>query len=317
VTDDHLDKEKSISVELTERGLKASSNLRSINAFERLLGNLPELLNVKLERYISRERATIDGEKAVIDTAAAYVVDRIGRDNEFAARVFQNGFRLDAQRQLNKDGVVGAALQDLTASPPSEQEANSGPASLTPEFMDRLERYAEEATTEDLRARWGRILASEIRRPGTFSSRVLRITDEIDAETALMFEKVCVNRFNDMLLRPLMGELPFDLKNRLQEAELITDPGITGQVMLFSQANMDDGRPIWVAEFGDTAFAFDKSKTVSGDPSMPLTMHEGQLGIPIYVLTSAGQALGTILEDHTAQAVENLRLVIKATRLNW
>jgi hypothetical protein len=56
--------------------------------------------------------------------------------------------------------------------------------------MNRFERFAEDASTDELRQRWGRVLSAEIRKPGTFSPKVLRIVDEIDQSTAAIFERV-------------------------------------------------------------------------------------------------------------------------------
>src|SRR5208283_1459027 len=54
--------------------------------------------------------------------------------------------------------------------------------------LNIFERYAEDASSETMRALWARVLAGEIRRPGQFSLRTLRFMSELDATTAKLFE---------------------------------------------------------------------------------------------------------------------------------
>jgi hypothetical protein len=203
MSDDHLDKETSVGVELTETGVKAKAKSRLVAAFDRLGGNIFELVNVRMERRISRERSMIAGERKVIEAAIEYGLDRLKKDPEFAQRVAETHFRKIFHQQDNKDAVIVEAIEELRHNPVTEAEAEAGPPELNPEFMDRFERYAEDASTEQLRQKWGRVLTAEIRKPGTFSRKALRVVEELDAETARLFEKLCQSRLDDVLPKSL------------------------------------------------------------------------------------------------------------------
>ncbi len=182
--EDHLSNEVHLSAELTETGVKAAAKSRALSSFDRLVGSFADVGSAYFEGVSGRLRARAEGERQLIEAVAKYGVERIGADHEFAHRALENHFKKIAQQQINKDAVVSVALDDLRDQPPSDEAANTGPNELDEEFLSRFEMYAEGASTEQLRERWGRILAGEIRKPGTFGPRVLRITDELDSVTA-------------------------------------------------------------------------------------------------------------------------------------
>ena len=62
-------------------------------------------------------------------------------------------------------------------------------ARFNPDWLDFFGDYAEKANAEAVRDLWGRVLAGEIRRPGTFSLYTLRILAELDQQVARWFEE--------------------------------------------------------------------------------------------------------------------------------
>jgi hypothetical protein len=68
------------------------------------------------------------------------------------------------------------------------QQKPKTPPPLTEEFLERFERYAQEASTKKLRQKWRRALSSEIREPGRFSLRVLRIPLKHALKTVWLFD---------------------------------------------------------------------------------------------------------------------------------
>ncbi|WP_316165177.1 MULTISPECIES: DUF2806 domain-containing protein [unclassified Bradyrhizobium] len=313
MNEDHLDKETSVSVDLTPIGVKAKARSRFVAAFDRLCGNAVELLNIPMERRISRDRATIDGEKKVISAIVDYGLRRLKRDPQFAERVAEKHLEQIFGRQINKDGVMACAIEDLRHTQMTEDEAESGPEKLDPQFLGRLERYAEDASTEELRERWGRVLSAEIRSPGTFSPKVLRIVDELDVEAAHLFEEVCKSRLANVLPRSLVGDLPFDHVTLLSSAGLMVEPGL-GQIRSFNSVTGSDGKSRWVLGLGEYALAFladsnidMKSLFLGAEAKNPLLFDEnGVPAIPVYVLTNAGNAVAQILPNNRRIAFQEL-----------
>lgn len=300
MSDDHLNNEVSVSGELTEAGVNAKANSRTLAALDRLIGNVIDWPNTFVEADTARRRARMDAEKRIIEATAARAVQLIGTDDTFAARALAGQFSDFARKQINKEAVAAVALEDLRNSPPTVEEAADGPNELSPEFMDRFQSYAEEASTEELRERWGRVLASEIRRPGTFSRKVMRAVDELDSEVAALFERICLSRIiGSGIVREFAGQLDFEQKNRLVEDGLIIDPGPTGQIAKFAKGKLGD-REIYFLPLGEWGMGIEMPYKPPENSTL-LVFEKDTVALRIYALTSVGQALATILPDHEDQ----------------
>lgn len=305
MADDHLSNETSLSAELTETGVKASVRSRTIAAFDRLLGGAIDIGSAHLEGYAVRRRAKTEGERQLIEATAQYGLGLVQSDDEFARRAFEAHYRNLAHRQVNKDAVVSAAVEDLRTQPPSEHEAATGQDYLSDEFMNRFERLAEEASSEELREKWGRVLAAEIRNPNTFSGRVLRVIDELDGETARLFERVCEHHVDGVLVKPTLGTLDFRESSALAAAELIVEPGI-GHIRYCSEVSDQKGVPSWFFPFGAHAVSIVKSeKLPPKDKAKEVLSHtNNQPSMPVYVLTNVGKAIASILPDRSADVIK-------------
>lgn len=296
--DDHLDKSTSVSVELTETGVKAKARSRFVAAIDRLGGNLVELVNAPMERRISRQRAVSEGESKLIEAVTNFGVEKLKCEPEFAQRTAEKYFERVFEKQINKDLVLLEALEDLRHDPPADDVAAAGEEQLTEEFLSRFEPYAEGASTEQLRQKWGRVLSSEVRKPGRFSTKVLRTIDEIDADTAALFERLSVGTIQDCFAKCLIGKLPFGELSQLIMAGLVLDPGLTGHVLQFSAEKNTLGQDMWVLLSGEQGVSI--PKTIHIPPSVPdgvapLQMSsEHRPAIPVYILTDVGKAISTI-----------------------
>ncbi|NTH13563.1 DUF2806 domain-containing protein [Agrobacterium rhizogenes] len=309
MSEDHLSNETSISAELTETGIKAAARSRAISAFDRLLGGVADMGNAWLEGVAIRRRAKNEGERLLIEATAKYGVEKLTSDEEFAKRALEGHFNKLARQQINKDAVVAKALEDLRQQPPSEDEANSGPEMISEDFSARFERYAEDATTDDLREKWARVLTAEIKRPNTFSVKVLRVVDELDASIAALFERVCQHQAGGVLIKATLGELAFGETARLVAAELLVEPGM-GQIRIGSEITDNQGKNFWFWAFGAIAVALSKTENIPpSDPAnLVLTSEQGKPAIPVYVLTEVGRAITAILSDRTFKTVQGLAI---------
>ncbi|MCQ1850385.1 DUF2806 domain-containing protein [Neorhizobium galegae] len=300
MSEDHLSTETSVSAEITESGVKAAAKSRTVAAIDRLVGNLAEWGNVLLESGISRRRATIEGERKLIEAAAEYGVERMGHDDAFAKRAFENHFKRVAQEQVNKDAVVASAIEDLRQNNPTEKQASSGPEALSEEFMGRFESYAGGASTGQLRARWGRILAGEIRKPGTFSGKVLRATDELDAEVAMLFEGLMSYRAGNLLVKCLVPKLNVPDELKLVSAGLLAAPSSNGHYAAFNEGRDETGQAIWSAIFGKTLVGIARNFRAPPNSEI-LAVRDGTPVYGVYVLTDVGEALSSILPNNEDQ----------------
>lgn len=279
-----------------------------------------DIANAHLEAHTEKRRAITDGEVDLIKAAAQYGIEHLGADPAQAERAFQKHFRKVVREQDNSDGVLKEALEDLSTNPPDDASA-ANDSQLTEEFLGRLESYSAAASTDELRKRWGRVLAAEVRKPGTFSGKVLRVVDELDSVTALQFEEIAKHRIGRVLPKALVGKLAYNIRTNLVLAELLIEPGISGQVRYYMDAKDSVGLDLKMAGFpGVGAVAFSSSATVStgsGDEDA-LTFDDSKPGIPCYLLTEVGEALASILADQQFSALSHYaHKAAESEQLEW
>lgn len=312
MTDDANEQDVSISVEIVPTGLKAGAKSRIVSAIDRLGGNLVELVNVPLENHLKKGRAVGRADVKLIDGLGEIRLQQLHQNPEFAAKALEQHLKTAISRQENKAHVVVQALEDLRNDPPTDEQSAAGPEAVSEDFMNRFERYAEDATSDQVRERWGRVLASEVRIPGTFSAKVLRLVDEMEAATAILFERVCKNRLGDFLPLCLFPDIAFDERKRLITAGLLLDPGFGGQLRKSVEITDTLGEKLSTFVVGDHMIAFHKPTAYpnSGNKRSALTDHEGSPALNVWVLTDEAHAISSILPSEEAHAVARLMQII-------
>lgn len=302
--EDHLDKEVSVAAEATPTGVKASAKSRFISGLDRLGGNITELLNVPIERRTAVARAKMEGEKKLIEAAAQYGIERMKHDPTFAARAIENHFEGIFTKQERKDRVLAHAAEALENEPPSDAESTSGDEKLSDAFLNRFERYAEEATTEEIQEKWGRVLAGEVRKPGTFSGKVMRVIDELDSQTASIFEDLCEDRIGSVVPKVLSGELIYPNRVKLVDAGLLVEPGL-GQHQKYTRVSLFEGQTNSALRLDRYVFVISDDATVSKfEENAAISGNSGNFAVPIYILTEVGSALTAILTNAQQRAAE-------------
>ena len=201
---DHLSNEVGIEGRLTETGLSARVKSRALAAFDRLIGAVLDVPAAKMEAWANRIRDRDRLESATYDAAVERVEAAVGSDDD-SARLVDEVVASRIQAIANKRHVAMLAVEHL-ASPGLDTEA--GPESdaeeVDPDWLNYFGGYAEKASSEKVRDLWARVLAGEIRHPGSFSRATLRLLAELDQQMALWFQQETEFRIlGQYILRPV------------------------------------------------------------------------------------------------------------------
>lgn len=153
----------------------------------------------------------------------------------------------ELKKQINREAVAVEAAEDLRSDPPQADK------SVDEDFLDRLGSYAENATSERMQKLFGRVLAGEIRTPGTYSLAALNALSLMDQRVAQAVEKAAHWVIGDFIPGdgPFAAGATFGTKSVLEEAGLCYAPAsrmrkvkaVNGQVVL--AANDKDGAPVF------------------------------------------------------------------------
>jgi hypothetical protein len=111
-----------------------------------------------------------------------------------AGEVFLNDL---VRKQINREAIAEITVEELKALPAPDSDARRSGAPISQDWLNRFGPFAENASSDELRALFGRILAGEIRRPGSFSIRALEILASISQGDAATFQKLCNMSFSN------------------------------------------------------------------------------------------------------------------------
>ena len=154
-------------------------------AISRLIGAGVEIPAAWLEGIAQGIRDKSDARSQISQVIAKQVAEMAASDPEVMERAMGNMLARSYRVQKNKDAVAAVAIEDLTNDPPNPE--SQGPSD---DWMMKFERYAEDASSDDLRTMFGKLLAGEIRKPTAISQATLHFVSMLDAQTAQLIERV-------------------------------------------------------------------------------------------------------------------------------
>lgn len=150
----------------------------------RLIGSFAEIPTTKIEGVSQGIRDVTDARSIVSRAIAEKVAERATADPDIIERAMDNLLAKEIRFQNNKEAVARSAVEELSRTPSSSDIPPSD------DWMNKFERYVEDASSEELRLMYGKILAGEVRRPGSFSPSTLHFISLLDQETAALIREV-------------------------------------------------------------------------------------------------------------------------------
>lgn len=167
-------------------------------------GGLPQLLAGPAGKAISRLLgATVDVPAACIDGFAQSIKDRtmakskltqaMGEkaaemavaDPDIMDRAMNSFLGREFRAQTNKEEIAKITIEELNNAPPGQD--SEGPSD---DWLNKFERYAEDASSDDLRLMFAKLLAGEIRNSGSISAATLHFVSMLDGDVSKLIERV-------------------------------------------------------------------------------------------------------------------------------
>ena len=175
----------------------------TIKALDRLVGASVGVAVAWLNQKAARIEAQTESYKAVEASIGRAAASEAGANPEFVKRAANVLVSKAYRKQINREAVAVAAVEVLQGSETLGAAANPG-GDVDEDWLNKFERYAEDASSERMQKLWGRVLAGEIRRPGQFSLRTLRFLSEVSQPEAIAFEKFCASAFGGVAPKKLL-----------------------------------------------------------------------------------------------------------------
>lgn len=165
-----------------------SSPVRAVlkKAISNLLGGVTEIPVALLRRPVQAIDDVTEGRSAVAKILAEAAAARALGDPAVMQAAEEIYLPTKVRRVANRVRVAQRTLEHASESP----EDGSQAAPPDDDWMNAFMRFAEDASSERLQDMFGRILAGEVVRPGSFSLATLRAVAELDQPIAQDFSLV-------------------------------------------------------------------------------------------------------------------------------
>jgi len=180
------------------------------------------------------------------------------------------------RREINTANTILYAedvLREDDAIPPKEK--------VDEDWLFRWRDYAGEVSDDDLQILWGRVLAGEVKLPGTYSKRCLEFLRSLSQPEAKLIEVLCSLVVADFIWRPDTGfKLPLEFNDLLDLEDLGVVGGVTGSLTLKISDEGVPGEP-WIQVLSSN----EKCLIIKNSDK------QAELVVPAYSITKLGKQL--------------------------
>ena len=159
-------------------------------AISRLIGAGADIPVAYLEGIAQKTRDKTDARSAVSRAIADAAKQQAVDDPQLVQAALNSMMSRSLRAQANKASIAKMAIEDLSEEPPKPEA--TGPDE---DWLNVVERYAEDVSNDQLQGLWGKVLAGEIRQSGSFSMRTLRFLAEFSRRDAENFEEIAQKAF--------------------------------------------------------------------------------------------------------------------------
>lgn len=178
------------AIEGTIAALGAVAKKNALIAFNRLLVSAADIANAKLQRHVVLTNAETAAQKLLVEAAAKQLAKKMEVDADYVIAASEKFTAGIVGKRLNIERTVQFAIEDLQTAPmlpPSDSRRDD----ISPDWLNIFESEAQNMSTEQAQRLFGKILSGEIRRPGSFSMRTVKLLAELDNDAAEAFVVAC------------------------------------------------------------------------------------------------------------------------------
>ncbi len=164
-----------------------------LKAFTQLCTAAIDVPAAYLTGKADERRAETTARIKLINVSAAQIAQQMQTDPEYARVAVQKFGSRVLSEQVNLDMITHRAASEIhEGSDPLDQassEQSSDP--INDDWLNAFETEARQKSTAEMQAYFGKVLAGEIRAPGSYSTRTIRILGSLDQSIASLFVQLC------------------------------------------------------------------------------------------------------------------------------
>jgi len=171
-------------------GIPAPIRKNFFKAFAQLCTAAVDIPVANWESKAAEIRAASLARIEIIRKQGDNIVEKLDVPEEYVKKASEKFASKVVKEQLNLDQIGINAANNLHHE--QYQESNSqNTDEISDDWLNEFEDYAKLKSSDDMRIIFGKILSGEIKKPGTFSIRTVRIISQLDNQAAKLFQLLC------------------------------------------------------------------------------------------------------------------------------
>jgi hypothetical protein len=230
-----------------------------------------------LESKSSEIRATSNARIQIIKSEGDKFSEQVDIPQPYIDRASEKYASKIIKEQLNLDEISYKAIKELSSeefsASNSDETEIKDEKQISEDWLNEFENHGRQMSSEEMKFIFSKILVNEVKNPGNFSIRTIRIISQLDNLAAQLFQKLCscaismqvLNHIIDTRVVSLEGNaganalskygLSFDNLNVLQEYGLIISD--YNSYMNFSPCVVNEQNKVALPfKFSNNYFAF-------------------------------------------------------------
>ena len=164
-----------------------------LKALEQLCSAAIDFPAAYLTGKADERRAETAARIKLINTSATQIAQQMQTDPEYARVAVQKFGHRVLREQVNLDMISQRAASELQDA--SDSNGQSAPEesvdTINDDWLNAFEAEARQKSTEEMQTFFGKILAGEVRKPGSYSTRTIKILGSLDQNIASHLVKLC------------------------------------------------------------------------------------------------------------------------------
>jgi len=178
------------TIENAITGVPAPVRKNFIKAFGQLCTAVVDIPVAWLEGKSAEIRATTEARLQIIRKEGETISDQIIVPQEYITKASSKFAAKVIKEQINLDQITLNAANELSSN--KNIKISETPIDdISEDWLNEFENLARLKSSEDMKVVFGKILAGEIVKPGTFSIKTIKLISQLDNQAAKLFQIFC------------------------------------------------------------------------------------------------------------------------------
>lgn len=144
-----------------------------------------------LEGKASEMRAATEARVQIIKKEGEIIAGEIQVPQKYIDRASVKYASKVVKEQINLDEITLNAAKELSDENVKTNEESTTEDEIEDDWLNEFESHAKLKSSDEMKLLFGKILAGEIVKPGTFSIKTIRLISQLDSRVANLFKLLC------------------------------------------------------------------------------------------------------------------------------